>query len=144
MSDVSFTNPTSMVGLQLLLKVMLRWVNDGDGVTTIKPGYQTTGKVCMMWSDGSSFMLFPMPGRVYVRRTSKDAYILECLVRFQQWNTGKFMMVFTAISWYSIPLLSFMAELLQGSTWTGWIIRCIPWSRRYSRMTQSYHNIQSL
>jgi hypothetical protein len=44
LSDVSFTNLTSTVGLQLLnfwlLKVMLRCVN--DGVTTIKPGYQAT------------------------------------------------------------------------------------------------------
>jgi hypothetical protein len=43
-SDVSFTNPTSTVGLQLLdlclLKVILRYVN--DAVTTIKPGNQTT------------------------------------------------------------------------------------------------------
>jgi hypothetical protein len=41
LSDMNFTNPTSMVGLQLLnlwlLKVMLRYVN--DGFTTIKPGY---------------------------------------------------------------------------------------------------------
>jgi hypothetical protein len=45
LSNVSFTNPTSTVGLQLLnlrlLKVTLRCIN--DGVTTIKPGYQTTG-----------------------------------------------------------------------------------------------------
>jgi hypothetical protein len=34
-------------------------------------------------------------------------------------------------SWYSILLvpLSFMAKLLQGSTWTGWVTRYIPWSR---------------
>jgi hypothetical protein len=48
LSDVSFTNPTSMVGLQLLslwlLKVMLRNIN--DGVTTIKPGHQKTENVC--------------------------------------------------------------------------------------------------
>jgi hypothetical protein len=43
---VSFTNPTSMVGLQLLnlglLKVILRCIN--DGVMTIKPEHQTIGK----------------------------------------------------------------------------------------------------
>jgi hypothetical protein len=42
--DMSFTNPTSTVEVQmlnlLLVKVMLGCVN--DGVTTIKPGYQTT------------------------------------------------------------------------------------------------------
>jgi hypothetical protein len=46
-----------------------------------------------------------------------------------------------AAVWYSIllvPLLHFMAELLQGSTWTGWVIRCIPWSRRYFRTTVQF------
>jgi hypothetical protein len=44
------------------------------------------------------------------------------------------VLVWTKISWYSIllvPLLPFMAELLQGSTWTGWVIRCILWSRHF-------------
>jgi hypothetical protein len=36
---------------------MLRCIN--DGVTTIKPGHQTTGNVCMIWSGELSFMLFP-------------------------------------------------------------------------------------
>jgi hypothetical protein len=44
LSNMSFTNPASTVGLQLLnlwlLKVTLRCVN--DGLTTIKPGHQTT------------------------------------------------------------------------------------------------------
>jgi hypothetical protein len=89
LSDVSFTNPTSTVGLQLLnlrlLKVILRCVNDGD--TTIKSGHETTGNTHVIWSDESSFTLFPTSGRVYVRRTPKEAYNPECLVRFQQWNT---------------------------------------------------------
>jgi hypothetical protein len=58
---VSFRNPTSMIGLQLLnlwlLKVMLRCVN--DGVMTMKPRYQTTGKAPVIWSHESFFMLFP-------------------------------------------------------------------------------------
>jgi hypothetical protein len=45
LSDMSFTNPTSRVGLQLpnlwLLEIMPRCVN--DGVMTIEPGHQTTG-----------------------------------------------------------------------------------------------------
>jgi hypothetical protein len=44
------------------------------------------------------------------------------------------VMVCAAISWYSIPLiplLSFMAKLLQGIMWTGWAIRRIPWSRHF-------------
>jgi hypothetical protein len=52
---------------------------------------------------------------------------------FQQWNTRE-LMVGAAISWYSIllvPLLPFITELLQGSTWTGGVIWRIPWPRRY-------------
>jgi hypothetical protein len=91
LSYVSFTNPTSTVGLQLLnlwlLKIILRCVN--DGVTTIKPGHQTNGNARVIWSDETSFTLFPKSGRVYVWRTPKEAYNPECLVRFQQWNTGE-------------------------------------------------------
>jgi hypothetical protein len=47
------TNQTSKVRLQLLnfrlLKEMLRYVI--DGVTTIKPGYQTTGNARVIWPD---------------------------------------------------------------------------------------------
>jgi hypothetical protein len=53
---------------------------------------------------------------------------------FQQWNTGGgSVMIWAAVSWYSIllvPLLPFTAKLLQVSTWC-WVISCIPWSRRY-------------
>jgi hypothetical protein len=92
LSDVSFSNPMSTVAVWLqllnlwLLKVMLRCVN--DGVTTIKPGQQNTGILRVIWSDVSSFTLFPTSGRVYVWRAPKEAYNLECLVRFQQWNIG--------------------------------------------------------
>jgi hypothetical protein len=45
---------------------------------------------------------------------------------------GDSMMVWAAISCFLlVPLLPFMAELPQGSTWTGWVIMCIPWSRCY-------------
>jgi hypothetical protein len=57
---------------------MLRCIN--DGVMIIKPGYQTTGKAYMMWSDDSTFMLIPTSGRVYVWRTPKEAYNPKCLV----------------------------------------------------------------
>jgi hypothetical protein len=49
-------------------------------VMTIKPGHQTTGSESVMWSDESSFALFPASGRVYVWRTPKEAYNSECLV----------------------------------------------------------------
>jgi predicted transcriptional regulator len=42
---------------------MLRCVN--DSVTTIKPEHHTTGNVRVIWSDESSFTLFPTRGRVY-------------------------------------------------------------------------------
>jgi hypothetical protein len=71
-----------MVGLQLLnlwlLKVMLRCLN--DGVRTTKPEHQTTGNMCVIWSDKSSFMLLPTSGRVYIWRTPKEPYNPECLV----------------------------------------------------------------
>jgi hypothetical protein len=33
-----------------------------------------------MWSDKLPFTLLPTPGRVYVQRTPKEAYNLECVV----------------------------------------------------------------
>jgi hypothetical protein len=63
---------------------MLRCVN--DGVTTIKPGHQTTGNVCVIWSYEPFFTLFPTSGRVYVWKTSKEAYNLECLVPTVKWG----------------------------------------------------------
>jgi hypothetical protein len=69
LSDVNFTNPTSTAGMQLLnlclLKVILRCVN--DGVTTIKPGHQTTGIACVIWSVESSFTLLPTTVRKSLR-----------------------------------------------------------------------------
>jgi hypothetical protein len=78
--NMSFRNPTSMVGLQLpnlwLLKLLLRCVN--NAVTTIK--HQTTGNACMIWPDELSFTLFPTSRIVYIWGTPKEAYNLECLV----------------------------------------------------------------
>jgi hypothetical protein len=132
-SDTSFTNPTSTIGLQLpslwLLNVIHRYVN--EYLTTIKSGHQTTGNVCMIWSDESSFTMCSTSGRLCIWRTPNEAYIPKCLVPTVKHGRGS-MMVWAAISWYSIllvPLLSFMANLLQWSTWTGWVIRCNPWSR---------------
>jgi hypothetical protein len=100
---------------------------ENDGVTTTKPGHHTTGNESVIWSDESSFMLFPASGRVYAWRTSKEACNSECLVPAVKHRGGS-VMVRAAASWYSVllvPLLPLMAELLQGSTWTGWVIRCI-------------------
>jgi hypothetical protein len=54
---------------------------------------------------------------------------------------GGSVMVWAAISWYRfllVTLLPVMAELVQESTWTGWVIRCIPWSRRYFQTTMRF------
>jgi hypothetical protein len=75
---VSLTDPTSTVGLHLLYRLlMLRCVE--DGVTTMKPGHQTTGNARVVWPDESSFTLFPTSGRVCVWRTPKETYNPECL-----------------------------------------------------------------
>jgi hypothetical protein len=96
LSDASFTNPISTVGLQLLnfwlLKAVLRCVN--HGVTTIKSGNQTT-------VNALSFTLFPTSEKVYVWRTPKEAYNPECLVPTVKHGEGS-VMVWTTISRYSI------------------------------------------
>jgi hypothetical protein len=46
---------------------------------------------------------------------------------FQQWNTGEVLWWFgQQYSILLVPLLPFMAELLQGSMWAGWLISCSP------------------
>jgi hypothetical protein len=72
----------------------------------------------MIWSNEPSFTLFPASARVYVWRTSKEAYNSECLVPTVKHGGGS-MIVWTAISWYNtyillVTLLPFMADLLQG------------------------------
>jgi hypothetical protein len=138
LSDMSFTNPASMVGLQLLnlwlLKVMLRCEN--DGVTIIKPGYRTTGNIHVIWSDELPFTLFPTSGRVYIWRTPKEAYNPECLVPTVKRRGGS-VMVWAAIRGILlVPLLPFMDELLQRCMRTVWVIRRIRWSRCYFWMTE--------
>jgi hypothetical protein len=53
-----------------------RWCH----VTTIKPGHQTTGNAPVIWSDESSYTLFPTSGRVYVWWTSEEGKNSEGLV----------------------------------------------------------------
>jgi hypothetical protein len=113
---------------------------------TVKPGHQTTGNVRMIWLDESSFTMFSTSGRVYIWRAHKEAYNLECLVATVKHGEDS-VMVWAAMSWYSIllvPLLPFMAELLWGSMWTGWVIRCIPWSRHYFRTTVHFSKMTML
>jgi hypothetical protein len=90
-----------------------RWCHDHKTWTSDS---KATGR--MIWSDESSFTLFPTPGRVYVWRTPMEAYNSECLVPTVKHGGGS-VMVWAAISWYSIllvPLLPFVAELLYVDT----------------------------
>jgi hypothetical protein len=105
------------------------------GVSPIKYGHQTTGNTHVIWSDELPLTLFPTWGRIYVRRTPEES--LVPIVK----HGGDSVTVWAVISWYSTlfaPLLPFMAELLPGSTWSGWIIRCIPRFRRYFRTTTQF------
>jgi len=54
----------------------------------------------VMWSDQSSFTLFPTSGWVYVWRTSKQVNKPECLVPTVKHGGGS-VMIWAAISWYS-------------------------------------------
>jgi hypothetical protein len=110
LSDVSFRNPTSTVGLILLnlslLKVMLRCVN--DGVTTIKPGRQTTGNARVIWSRKSFFFTLV---RVYFWRSPKEAHNAECLVQTVKHGGGS-VMVWVAIPWYSdAPIITLQGRI---------------------------------
>jgi hypothetical protein len=76
---------------------MLRCVN--SGVTTIKPGHDNSKH--MIWSNESSFTLFPTSRRAYIWRTPKKAYNPECLVPTVK-HRGGFVMVWAAILWYRL------------------------------------------
>jgi len=56
--------------------------------------------IYVIWSDESSFTLFPMSGQVYVWRTPKEAYIPECLVPTVISGGGS-VTIWAAISWYN-------------------------------------------
>jgi hypothetical protein len=85
---VGFTNPAIAKPLITISNAQMH----NNGVTTIKPGHQTTGNVRMIWSDESSFTLFPTSGIVYIWRTPKEAYNMEWLVPKVK-HTGSSVMV---------------------------------------------------
>jgi hypothetical protein len=58
----------------------------------------------VIWSDETSFTLFPTSGKVYVWRTPKDAYNPECLVPTVNHGGGS-LKVWEAIWWYSVDLI---------------------------------------
>jgi hypothetical protein len=51
----------------------------------------------VIWSDESPFALFPTSGRVFVLKTSKEAYNLECLVQAVK-HGARSVMIWVAIS----------------------------------------------
>jgi hypothetical protein len=65
----------------------------------------------VIWSDESSFTLFPTSGRVYVWRTAKEAYSLECVVPAVKHEVGS-VMVWAAISWCSVgPIVTLLGRI---------------------------------
>ena len=97
-SDESFTNPTSMVELQLLITV-------------------NSDKRWKIWLDVPSFT-FPTSGWVYVWTSPKEASNPECLVPIVK-HGDRSVMSWAAVS--SILLLLYllwMIELLLVTTWT--------------------------
>jgi hypothetical protein len=107
LSDVSFTNPKSTVELQLLnlwlLKVMLRCVN--DGVTTMKLGHQTSGNARMIWSDESSFPLFPTSNRKSLRLEDTQGSLQSGMRGSNSETRGRFCHGLAVVSWYNILLV---------------------------------------
>jgi hypothetical protein len=84
-----------------------------DGVTTIKPGHQTTGNARKIWSDDLSFTLFPTSGVICVWRTPKEAYNPECLAPTVK-HGGATVMVWAAISWYSVgPIITLHGRIIE-------------------------------
>jgi hypothetical protein len=87
----------------------------------------------VIWSDESSFTLFPTPGRLCVWRTPMEIW-------FQRWSTEDDLWWFGQQyrSILLVRLLPLMAELLHVITWIFWAIRCIRKSRRYFRTTMQF------
>jgi hypothetical protein len=107
-----------MIGLQLLnlwlLKVMLRCVN--DGVTTIKPGHQTTGNTRdMIWR----VVLNAAPYLRKSLRLENTRGSLQFGMPGSNSGTregGGSVMVWATMSWYStpsVPLLPFHGRITE-------------------------------
>jgi hypothetical protein len=129
----NFTIPISTVGLQLLnlwlLQVVLICLN--DGVTTTKRGHQATGNAwCGQMNSSSRCFLIRKSLRLENTQGSLQCGMLGSVPTVKH---GRGFVIVWGI--HLDPLLSFMAELLEVSTWTGWVTRCIVCSRRYCQTT---------
>jgi hypothetical protein len=92
------------------------------------PIVHTFPQKCLMWaSQGSSFTLLPTSRRVYVWRTTKEAYNPVLWWFGQQYHDTGFCWSHYYPSW---------PNYCKGVTWTGWVIRCIPWSRHFRTTMQ--------
>jgi hypothetical protein len=65
----------------------------------------------IIWSDESTFILFPTSGLVYVCRMPKEAYNHECLVPTVK-HEGRSVMIWAAISLYSTaPIITLNGQI---------------------------------
>ena len=65
----------------------------------------------VVWSDESSYTLFPTTGRVYVWRTPEESYKPECLKPTVKHGGGS-VMVWGAISWHSAgPIIAIKGKI---------------------------------
>lgn len=81
-----------------------RWCKEHEGWTA-----DQWKKV--VWSDESSFTLFPTTGRVYVWRSPEEAYNTDCLLPTVKHGGGS-VMVWGAISWHAFgPILSLKGKV---------------------------------
>jgi len=70
-----------------------------------------------VWSDESSFTLFPTSGFVYVWRKSKEGSNPECLVPTVNHGDGS-VMIWASISWYSAgPIITLNGRIMSVTMW---------------------------
>jgi hypothetical protein len=123
----------------LFTKIMLRCIK--DGVTTIKLGHQTTG-----YASYGQMRRVILHAVLYIGRSLRLEIIQGTL---QSWMPSsnnetreRFCDGWAAISWYFVgPITTLYGRITAGSTWTGWVIMCLPWSRHYFWTTIQFSNM---
>jgi hypothetical protein len=125
--NVSFTNPTSTVGLELL-----NLLSTESNAQMNKWWHHD----CETWHKTTGYVWYDQMSCPSCRSLHQEEFTFGEHPRKPAITRGRFCDGFGSNTWCStllVPLLPFMAKLLQGSTCTGWVIRCNPWSRRYFR-----------
>ena len=65
----------------------------------------------VIWTDESSFTLFPASGLIYFWRTPKEAYNHECLLPTVKHGDGS-VTIWAATSWYSAgPIITLNGQI---------------------------------